>query len=158
MLKQSQSRREMSPRERVFMALVFFIFSGFQFALAIDWIHPTDKHGTVLVQHGTNWMLVASAALFAFGGLMILLIETRYAKLRNLVMWLFVVSLAVLFNWVAFGSGERHFGSSSSLGSVSSFGKFFEIEGRVIFGAFAVLLDILVLLFPYRLYKQARNK
>ncbi|OIQ97007.1 hypothetical protein GALL_209500 [mine drainage metagenome] len=141
----------MSPRARVFMALAFFFFGGFLFAFVLDWI--PSKHVAPL------WVIAAAAMMFSLGGAMILLIENeRMAWLRNLVSWLFVVCLAIPFNWVAFGAGERQFSSSSSFLGITTGGASGEIEGRVAFGFFAVLMDLMVVLVPLRLLKNRKQE
>jgi hypothetical protein len=76
--------------------------------------------------------------------------------LRNLVSWLLVVCLAIPFNWVAFGAGERHFSSSSSFLGVTSGGAPGETEGRIVFGLFAILMDLMVVLVPLRFLKKRK--
>jgi len=58
------------------------------------------------------------------------------------------VSLASVFNWVAFGPGERHFTTRTSVGSgaigVTTVADGGELGGRIAFGVFALLLDLLI--------------
>jgi uncharacterized membrane protein len=136
--------KPMSPRARLFMALVFFFFGGFLFSFVFGWI-PMSPSPTPV------WVIAAAASMFSLAGVVILLIENeRLAWLRNLASWLLVVCLAIPFNWVAFGAGERQFSSSSSFLGFTSSGTPGETEGRIVFGLFAVLMDLMVLLFPLR--------
>lgn len=96
----------------------------------------------------------------ALCGILILLIgSTRFAGLRNLVSWLFLMTLALPFNWIAFGVGERQFSGSLSLGAVLmnniSPG---ESEGRVVFGIFALLLDLMVFFLPFQMLKRGDSE
>ena len=58
------------------------------------------------------------------------------------------VSFASVFNWVAFGPGERHFTTRTSVGSgaigVTTVAEGGELGGRIAFGVFALLLDLLI--------------
>jgi hypothetical protein len=145
-------KKEMSPRIRVLMASAFLFFSGFLFAFVFGWIHAKAD--------APLWVIASVATFFALCGILILLMEsTRLAWLRNLVSWLFLVTLALPFNWIAFGEGERHFSSSLSVGAVLvSNGASGETEGRIVFGIFAVLMDLMVLLLPLHLLKRGDAK
>jgi len=143
--------KPMSPRARFVMALVFFFFGGFLFAFVFGWM-PAKRETPVYV-------IAAAASMFSLAGVMILLIESeRLAWLRNLVTWLFVVSLAIPFNWIAFGAGERHFSGSTSFLGMTSNSAPGETEGRVVFGLFALLMDLIVLFFPLRLLKSKKSE
>ncbi len=137
------------------MSLGFFFFSGFLFCFVFGWIPMQPSSSPTPL-----WVVVAGAMFFFFAGVLILLIESeRWAWLRNLVMWLFVCCLAVVFNWVAFGEGERHFSGSSSFMGFTSSAATGETEGRIVFGFFAVLMDLLVLLVPLRaLFRRRREE
>lgn len=138
--------KPMTARGRLFMALVFFAFGLFMFAFVFGWIARQPSRTPT-----PDYVIAAAAMMFTLGGVMILLIESeRLAWLRNAVSWLFVVCLAIPFNWVAFGEGERQFSSSSSFLGITSTGNPGETEGRIVFGLFAVLMDLMVLLIPLR--------
>jgi hypothetical protein len=51
----------------------------------------------------------------------------------------------VVFDWVAFGPGERRFSGSASVPGISLSGSTSELAGRVFFGLFAVLFDLAAL-------------
>ena len=77
------------------------------------------------------------ALMFVFAGIYIAS-PPRYAKWRSLLGALVVTCLALTFDWVAFGPGERHFtGSIGGVGFIPG-----EMMGRVMFGIFAVIIDI----------------
>jgi hypothetical protein len=142
--------KPMSPRARFFMSLAFFFFGGFLFSFVFGWL-PAGRDAPL-------WVIAAATSMFSLGGVMILVIENdRLAWLRNLVSWLFVVCLAIPFNWIAFGSGERHFSSSSSFLGITTNGAPGETEGRVVFGFFALLMDLMVVLVPLRMLKSRKS-
>ena len=60
------------------------------------------------------------------------------SKRRDLLAKLLITCFALTFDWVAFGPGERQF--TGSIGLVPN-----EWVGRTLFGAFAILLDVLAI-------------
>src|SRR5258708_14753080 len=76
------------------------------------------------------FLAIPAGLVFVFGGLLVLL----PAKLQLPLAALMVTSLALLFDWVAFGPGERHFTSSvgGAGGRVTWSGG--ELAGRAFFG------------------------
>lgn len=137
----SDDGREMTPTERKWMAAVFVFFGMFMLAMAFGWI-KTEPSG----EHTPPWVVVSAGMMFNLGGVLILLVDREGVDaLRNLVMWLFVLSLALPFNWVAFGEGERHFSGSFSGFGLSIFSASTASTGRMVFGAFALLMDFMVL-------------
>ncbi len=84
-------------------------------------------------------MAVLFGLVFVFPGVLICL-PPQYTKAKNLLGALSVTGLAIIFDWVAFGPGERQFsGSIGGAGFVPG-----EVMGRVAFGIFAIILDICV--------------
>jgi len=81
-------------------------------------------------------MAVPAGLMFVFAGGLVGLPPD--SKRRDLLAKLLVTCFALTFDWVAFGPGERQF--TGSLGLVSN-----EWVGRTLFGAFAVLLDVLAI-------------
>jgi hypothetical protein len=78
-------------------------------------------------------MAVPAGSIFVFaGGLLGLPPDSKW---RDLLATLLVTCFALTFDWVAFGPGERRF-----TGFLSN-----EWVGRTLFGAFAVLLDVLAI-------------
>jgi len=95
-------------------------------------------------------MLWLTALLFCSGGLGLML--SRW--LPKPVAFCGVIGFCcfvAIFNWVAFGPGEREFtrGKSGSVRAPVS-----ESEGRLVFGLFAGVLDALILYGVYRGLKQ----
>jgi len=151
---QPQNIRDLPPRARFLMALGMFFFGGFLLCIATGWIQvdPSSIHAPL-------WVLGAIAMVFILAGVMILLAgHDGLAWLNNPVIWLFVVCLAVPFNWVAFGEGERHFTSRSTVMGATSSGAEAESEGRMIFGIIAVVIDLVVMLVPLYALRKKRSK
>jgi hypothetical protein len=99
--------------------------------------------------HAPMWLIGAIGVAFASMGLVLL--TDGIDALRRVRGWLgfvFLVSFASVFNWVAFGPGERHFTTRTSFGSgavgVTTVADGGELGGRLAFGVFAVLLDLLI--------------
>jgi hypothetical protein len=95
------------------------------------------------------WVLGAVGVAFVSLGLNLLL--EGMEALRRFRGWLgfaFLVSFASVFNWIAFGPGERQFSSRSSFGSggvgVTTAAESGELGGRIAFGVFAVLMNLLI--------------
>lgn len=153
-MNDDEEGKPLSPRGRFFMALAFFFFGGLLFSFVFGWI-PTQPSPSPT----PGWVLAAAAMMFTLAGVVILLIENeRLAWLRNLVSWLLLVCLALPFNWVAFGEGERQFSSSSSFLGVTSTGAPGETEGRIVFGLFAILMDLMIVLVPLRFLKKRKSE
>jgi len=153
-MSEDEEGKPLSPRGRFFMALAFFFFGGFLFSFVFGWIPKQPSPSPT-----PDWVLAAAAMMFSLAGVVILLIENeRLAWLRNLVSWLLLVCLALPFNWVAFGEGERQFSSSSSFLGVTSTGAPGETEGRIVFGLFAILMDLMIVLVPLRFLKKRKSE
>jgi hypothetical protein len=86
-------------------------------------------------------MAAPAGLCFAFGGA-IVLVPPGARRVQLLLVSLMVSSLAALFDWVAFGPGERQFIMSGSIGTASVAWKSGEEVGRIFFGLFALLFDI----------------
>lgn len=87
-----------------------------------------------------NLMGVLIAVMFVFAGIYVG-VPPRYRKWRSMLAALVVTCLALTFDWVAFGPGERHFtGSIGGIGFIPG-----EMMGRIVFGVFAVVIDVCVI-------------
>ena len=87
-----------------------------------------------------NLIGVPMGLVFFLGGILIGL-PPQYGRWRNLLTALLITCFAITFDWVAFGPGERHF-----TGSIMGFGFIpGELMGRIAFGAFAVILDVVAI-------------
>jgi hypothetical protein len=88
-----------------------------------------------------DFMAVPAGLVFVFLGMLLALPE-RFARFQRVLGALLVTSFAAIFDWIAFGSGERHFISSLGLGGGGAAWSGGELAGRIFFGLFAVLMDI----------------
>jgi hypothetical protein len=117
---------------------------GLELAVASGWIGLDASR-----LHAPLWLLGATGVSFVSIGLVLLMdgIEAL-ERVKGWLAFVFLVSFTSIFNWVAFGPGERHFTTSSSVGvgpvGVSSASSGHELGGRIAFGIFAVLLDLLI--------------
>jgi len=141
----------MNPREKPIPAVVKWLFGpvmlaagGLGLAAACGLIPLGSSRASVPM-----WIIGAIGLSFAAMGLVLLLdgIEA-FMRIRCWLAFVFLVSFASVFNWVAFGPGERHFTTRTSVGSgaigVTTVGEGGELGGRIAFGVFAVLLDLLI--------------
>lgn len=105
--------------------------------------HVPAQTGALRVPAAMLWL---TAILFCSAGLGLMLSRwlPKPAALCGVMAFCCFVGL---FNWIAFGPGEREFtrGKSGSIGTPVS-----ETEGRLVFGLFAGALDALILYGIYR--------
>lgn len=135
------SRRELTPTERRWMAALFVAFGMFMLAMAFGIVKP--RPGSV---HAPLWVLASVGMVFNLGGVLVFLVGREGVdSLRNMVVWCFVLALAIPFNWIAFGEGERHFSGSVSGFGVSQINALGEATGRWVFGGFALLMDFILI-------------
>ena len=136
------------------MAAAFFASGLFLLAIALHWIRPDEASGST-----PGWVVAAAALLFTSGGFVPL--ATVYSwprRVTDLAALGMLVGLATVFNWVAFFPGSRQFsGGSAILGFSFGAGPAPESTGRIFFGAFAVLLDGLVVARFWRALVHARR-
>jgi hypothetical protein len=78
----------------------------------------------------------------------------RMRKLQILLATLAVTSLAVLFDWIAFGPGERQFTMATGVGRMSATSTASDWVGRAFFAFFAVLFDVAALGLWIRLMRE----
>lgn len=136
------ARRPISPVATRLFALPFLATGAGIVALGLGWI-PIDPARV----HSPGWVIVAAGLVFLCGGVAVLASTVgdgrHAARAPALGM---VVALAAVFNWVAFGEGERRFTSTVTVnGSVVDARPVAESHGRLVFGAFAVVLDVALL-------------
>ena len=74
-----------------------------------------------------------------------LMLPPQIASLQVPLVALIVTALAVVFDWVAFGPGERRFSGSLGMPGMAVSGAAGELTGRLFFGLFAVLFDLAAL-------------
>jgi len=138
----------MGARGAWVMAIAFFGAGALLLALALGLIGGNRASGDT-----PRWVIAAAGGLFGAGGFVPLSATGQVS--RRIGQWmglLAVTGLATVFHWIAFGAGPRHFS-----GGVSAFGLTLgqanqgEMVGRIFFGLFAVILDLMLLVGLWRL-------
>jgi len=81
---------------------------------------------------------------FVFGGA-ILVIPERFTGTRAFAGALMVTSFALLYDWAAFGPGERHLHSSVPFLRAGFTSPLSDISGRILFAIGAVLFNLMAL-------------
>jgi len=152
-------------QQRSFISLIFFgsIFicvGAIIFLISINVISVPEED-----INAPRWVIAAVGLAFALAGGIVMVNGLKsgfgdhilFKWIYNGMLLLFILLFAIPFNWVAFGSGERSFSSSTSIGigpiSQSSTG---ETSGRLVFGFGAILIDIFVLFIIFRIV-QGKN-
>jgi hypothetical protein len=87
--------------------------------------------------------LIAGLA-FAFAGA-ILVVPERRVRIRASFGALMITSIALLFDWVAFGPGERRFTSGISGGNSGVRTHLWQMPGQILFVSGAVLFNLMAM-------------
>ncbi len=117
-----------------------FLFVALGLVVAAIATYKTAQQPLALASPG--WAGALAGLAFAFGGGLIVSIQSSSATARAVMMGLFITSLALAFDWIAFVPGERHFSGGFSAGGISVASNPGETAGRIFFGLFAVLFDV----------------
>ena len=133
---------------------IFIIVGAFIFLMAIDVIKVPDDDF-----NAPRWVIAAVGVTFSLAGAMVMLNGLKsgfgdhvlFKWAYNGMLLVFMVLFAAPFHWVAFGSGERSFSSSTSLGAVSVTQSGGETGGRLAFGIGAILMDLFILFILFRI-------
>jgi len=145
----------MGARGAWVMAIAFFGAGALLLALALGLIGGNRASGDT-----PRWVIAAAGGLFGAGGFVPLSATGQVS--RRIGQWmglLAVTGLAAVFHWIAFGAGPRHFS-----GGVSAFGLTLgqanqgEMVGRIFFGLFAVILDLMLLVGLWRFARSLWSK
>jgi hypothetical protein len=112
--------------------------------------HVPAQPGALRVPSALLWL---TATLFCSSGLGLMLSRWLPKPAAVCAVLAFCCFLGI-FNWIAFGPGEREFthGKSGSIGTPVS-----ETEGRLVFGLFAGALDALILYGVYRVLRPRKG-
>ena len=141
-----------SPRGQI--ALGFLVMAAGLGCTALAAIHlgmPPDK-----LVPDTVAGLVAGLS-FVFGGA-ILVVPERFTGMRALAGALMVTSFALLYDWAAFGPGERHFHGGVPFLHTGVASPLSEMSGRILFAIGAVLFNLLALWAWVRARRMAGRK
>lgn len=138
---------------------LFILVGTFVFLMSIDVIHVPDEDF-----NAPRWAVAAVGMAFALAGAMVALKGLKsgfgdhiiFKWIYNAMLLMFMILFAVPFHWVAFGSGERSFNGSTSVGTgsisvIRSGGG--ESSGRLVFGIGAILMDVFILFILYRIFE-----
>lgn len=111
---------------------------------------PTAGASAPQVPAAILWL--TGTVFFAAGfGMFMFRFFPRLATASGLIA---LCAFTAVFNWIAFGPGERHFTrtTSSTTGAVTSSKESAasELEGRLVFGAVAGLLDLVIVAGLYQ--------
>jgi hypothetical protein len=148
---QNKASRELSPLGAWLFALVFWVAGGCIVALAMDWIHAPPENF-----HAPRWVVGTAGLMFVAGGFAPLIANGGQDTFASRALALIVLGgFASISNWIAFGSGPRHFSGGTSVAGLSSSAPVSEISGRIAFGVGAVILDAMLV---WILVKSARPK
>jgi hypothetical protein len=126
----------------------FFMAMGFVVMAAASGQFPVSASGP-RVPAAILWL--TGTVFFAAGfGMFMFRFLPRLAAASALIA---LCAFIAIFNWIAFGPGERHFTrtTSTTSGAVSSAKKApaSELEGRLVFGIVAGLLDLMIIAGVY---------
>lgn len=131
-------------------SLIFIGTGGLILLGAVDVFH-LDPEGLL----APRWVIGSVGAAFFLTGLYMLVMAIATAMLgpggtvpwlQNLLMVGFLIAFILPFHWVAFGSGEREFSQSISIPFFSFNSSGSEVTGRCVFGGFAVLIDLALII------------
>jgi hypothetical protein len=88
---------------------------------------------------------LCAAAVFIAAGMGITLFGLGFTRIAAKAGGVALLFFVLAFNWVAFGPGERQFTSkTSSVVSAATVRPASELEGRLVFGVIALLMDAVV--------------
>lgn len=132
------------PPSRLAAALFsvpFLLAGGAIIGIGAGWIGSDPSK-----VHAPTWVLVTCGLMFLTAGLAMLNSAIRPGKKPSALFGIVIlVGLTAVCNWVAFGPGERNFSSRTSVsGRVVDERPVRESSGRIVFGAAAVVLDLIV--------------
>jgi len=144
--------KQLSPRGQIAVGLLVMAVGLGYTALAASHLgKPPDR----LVMDAVAGSLAGLA--FALAGV-ILVVPERRAGIRALIGALMVTCVALLFDWVAFGPGERRFRGGVSFVHIGAASPLSEMSGRALFAIGAVLFNLLALWAWLRTRRTAGRK
>jgi hypothetical protein len=110
--------------------------------------------------HAPGWVIVVCGISFIGAGLAILSTKwSRDGQPQAIYGFMILAGLTVVCNWVAFGAGERHFSSSTSInGAKIASHPVDERNGRIVFGVAALILDLMLVAGVVRLVRRRRSE
>jgi sulfite exporter TauE/SafE len=105
-----------------------------------------------------RWVVVSAGLLFVFAGLSLLGPKDQRSSIAALLGAIMVSLFALVFSWVAFGSGQRRFSGTvrSVVGNAST--AVSEWSGRTVFGLGAIALLLMSAWAWWRCYRLLRTR
>ena len=144
------TQRPMTRRQSLLLGLAF-IAAGI-YPLAVGLGFAAARPGSV---HAPSWVVAIAGACFVFIGAAFAAPRDD-TRLRGFLLGLMVTGLAIVFDWVAFGPGERHFSGGISFAGNAMRTASDETSGRIAFGIAAAILDAFAAWGWYRWLVSAR--
>ena len=144
------STQTQSTKGMVWFGLIFMLSGAFIIFSSVN-IIPTEESSF----HAPRWVVAIAGLIFFNAGLVVAMMDSRLDVFRDKWWFYWLHGLAgmsiifffvFIFNWVAFGPGDREFSMSISIPFVSlDFDKANEFLGRAVFGLAALFMDAIVL-------------
>ena len=128
--------RQLSPGARVAIGLAFIV-GGTGIVIFSAWVLRSQletKDADPLAAIAGGVFLALVGALFV--------VPVRFARWRAVLGAACFTSIAWVFDWIAFGPGERQFSGGFSVGGLGISGNPGETFGRIVFGIVAALMDL----------------
>ena len=146
--------QSISPLGAVMMALAFIGAGSAIIALSLNYI-PIDPAKL----HAPRWLLTIFGLMFIAGGCVPLATAFNFrAWVSQLIGLVAASGLTIVFNWIAFFPGERHFtGSTSVLGVRLGAASSGDMTGHILFGISALLLDWMLLVWLFQFIRTLRQ-
>lgn len=144
--------RQLSPRRQVAVGLLVMAVGLGYASLAASHL---GKAPDTLVMDAVAGSLAGLA--FALAGA-ILVVPERRPGIRSLIGALMVTCVAMLFDWVAFGPGERRFRGGVSFVHIGAASPLSDMSGQALFAIGAVLFNLLALWAWVRTRRTAGRK
>ena len=147
---QGTSAQQLSGRAAIFTGLLSFLCGAAVLAAATGLL-PTHQ-GSL---EAPRWVVGCAGIIFMAGALVPLNAAFGLPDWVNRLVGLTVaLGLAIVFNWIAFFPGERHFsGTTFSVPGLQISGGTSQLTGRIMFGLGALLADAILL---HGLWRQLR--
>jgi hypothetical protein len=147
-------QRPLGSRGAWVMAIAFFADGALLLALAFGLIGGDRVSGDT-----PRWVIAAAGVLFGAGGFVPLSATDQVSwRIGQWMGLLAATGLATVFHWIAFGAGPRRFtGGISAFGLTMGQANHSELMGRIFFGFFAVILDLMLLAGLWRLSRSLKK-
>ena len=144
-------RTDLSPGGRIAIGAACGVMGLLSIALGVDSVLSSAN------TPGSDFLgIVSFGLIWVFGGALIVL-PPGNSRLRDCLGTMLVTCFALAFDWVAFAPGERAFTGGVSHGGVGGAFHPDETTGRVIFGAAAMVLNVISVVLWIRLFKRAAH-